>query len=502
MSRRFGKFRTWLLLALALTGAGNIACGQSLGATKVEAGSASANVAEAAEAPAKAVVPTIKTAPPIAEVTQLESAFERAASEIGPSVVSIVAVKTMKMPRVRAFPFEGTPFEDFFFDRRPQPRGDLKQQGLGSGVIVSPEGYVLTNNHVVDGAEEIEVHLHDDRKVAAEVVGSDPHTDIAVIKIETDGLQPASLGDSEQLKPGQWVMAAGSPFGLSKSVSAGIVSAVGRGNVGITDYENFIQTDATINPGNSGGPLVDLQGRVVGINTAIASRSGGSNGIGFAVPINMARSVMEQLVSKGKVVRGWLGVMIGALTPELAESFGYEGDGILVQDVLPDGPAKSSLESGDIILEKDGEPVKDVPSFRTSVAQAPPGTKIALKIWRKGKTQNVDITLGELPENRSGTPTTPLGKIGIALGELTDEIKRQRDIKSERGAVITRVNPGSVAERAGLRPGDVIEEVAGEAVKSAADADAKLRSADLEKGVRLRVVRGKYGHFVILRARK
>jgi serine protease Do len=469
------------------------ACGGSCGAAECdEDGAAAAPAAEA-----KAPLPEVSTTPPIAAVGDLEHAFERAAEAIAPSVVSINSVRTLRARPLA--PLGDDPLRGFFFFG-PRPPGGLRQQGLGSGVIVSADGYILTNNHVVDGADELEVELHDGRKLAGEVVGVDPHTDVAVIRVRADGLTPASFGDSERLKVGQWVLAAGSPFGLQRTISAGIVSAVGRANMGITDYEQFIQTDAAINPGNSGGPLIDLQGRVVGINTAIASRGGGSNGVGFAVPIAMARQVMDQIISGGKVVRGWLGMMIGPLTPELASSFGYKDDGgILVQDVLPDSPASAAgLRDGDIIRERDGAPVRDATAFRTAIAQARPGTTVSLKIWRAGKTETVAVTLGELPDDDHARPAVP--RAGLSLGDVGPELRRRFDLAAERGAVVVAVEPGSPADQAGLRPGDVIEQIGDQAVGSAAEASKLLLPAALEKGVRVRVRRGKYGQFVILRA--
>ncbi|WP_170136188.1 Do family serine endopeptidase [Nannocystis exedens] len=463
---------------------------------------ASAEQADEEATGACAQVPALNTTPPITGVTDLEHAFERAAEAIAPSVVSIASVRKFKRPQLQVVPFGG--LDGLFAPHRfAPPPAELKQRGLGSGVIVSGEGYILTNNHVIEGADELEVELHDDRKLPAEVVGADPHTDIAVIRVRADGLKPASFGDSDALKVGQWVLAAGNPFGLSRTISAGIVSAVGRTSMGITDYEQFIQTDAAINPGNSGGPLIDLQGRVIGINTAIASRTGGSDGVGFAVPVNMAKQVMEQLITGGKVVRGWLGLMIGPLTPEMAESFGYTGKGgILVEDVAADGPAKQAgLKHGDIILERDGQPVTDVARFRNGIAQAAPGTRIELKIWRDRRAQTIAATLGSLPDPGTPAAGAPWSGFGLRLGDLGDALRRRFDLEAERGAVIVEVEPGSAAEAAGLRPGDVIEQVGDADVKTAAEARDKLAATDRDAAVRLRVRRGDHGQFFMLRRR-
>ncbi len=447
-------------------------------------------------------------APPSPVATDLEHAFERASEAIASSVVSINSVRTLRRAPMEVvpfpFPFDDDLFPDFFRSQPRGPGGQLRQRGLGSGVIVRADGYILTNNHVVADADELEVVLRDERRLRGEVVGTDPHTDLAVIKVDAEGLTPANLGDSEQLRVGQWVLAAGSPFGLTQTISAGIISAIGRANMGITDYEQFIQTDAAINPGNSGGPLIDLQGRVVGINTAIASNGGGNVGIGFAVPINMVRQVMEQIITGGKVIRGWLGVAIGPLTPELAKSFGYpDKDGILVQDVVADGPARAAgLQSGDIILERDGKPVRDPTSFRTEIAQLPPGKPVTLKIWRRGKPLTIAVTLGELPAQEGAGARPALPRLGLELGELNDELRRRFNLEAEAGALVLTVEPGSLAETAGLRPGDVIEQVDDDDVKTAADASRRLSAAALDKGVRLRIRRGKYGHFVVLRKRE
>jgi len=498
MSRRRTGPSSWALAGLAAL---SFACGDSLGASECEEKPEATPTAAASTTPPS--LPQLNTTPPIAAVSDLEHAFERASEAIAPSVVSISSVRKLGGAHRAITPFGpgGDPLREFFF-HLPQPRGELRQQGLGSGVIVSADGYVLTNNHVVDGADEIEVVLHDDRKLKGEVVGTDPQTDLAVVKVDAGGLVPASLGDSDQIKVGQWVLAAGNPFGLSRTISAGIVSAVGRSNMGITDYEQFVQTDAAINPGNSGGPLIDLQGRVLGINTAIASRGGGSNGVGFAVPVNMARRVMEQIISGGKVVRGWLGTMIGPLTPELADSFGYtDKGGILVQDVVADGPAKQAgLQSGDIIVERDGKPVKDATVFRNEIAQAAPNTRVTLKIWRAGATRTIEVTLGELPDP-DGTPSKiRAADAGLELGDLSEPLRRRFDVEVERGAVVVEIKPGSPAAAAGLRPGDVIEQVDDAPVNTAAEASKLLSAAKLDEGVRLRVRRGKYGHFVVLRA--
>jgi serine protease Do len=437
--------------------------------------------------------------------------FIDVAKVVRPSVVAVTSVSTVD---TRAE--EGNPFEFFFRGPQGGRGGKQKRQGMGSGVVVSRDGLVLTNNHVVADADELTVVLHDDRELAAELVGADPKSDIAVIRIKDKAaaaqLTPVQLGDSARLEVGEWVMAIGSPFGLKQTVSAGIVSAVGRGNVGIVDYEDFVQTDAAINPGNSGGPLVNLDGRVIGINTAIASRTGGNNGVGFAIPINMARAAMDQLVDHGSVTRGYIGVFIGNLDAELAKSFGFQGKaGVLVQDVAPDGPgAKAGLASGDIVMERDGKAVSDVAAFRNGIAAARPGTKVKLAVWRSGKRVDLAVTLGELPDDaKAAAPRKQGGKapsntesesrIGLRLDDISPALRERFSLNDTKGALIVGVAQGSAAEEAGLRPGDVITQIGNEAVASAADAQRVVQKADKKAPLRLRVVRDGRGSFTLVR---
>lgn len=318
-------------------------------------------------------------------ISDLEHAFERAAGRVAPAVVSITSERPV-----------GDELPPFLRQFGP-PDGHVR--GMGSGVLIDKEGHILTNNHVVADADALIVRTNDDRVFKAKVIGTDPKTDLAVIRIDGDRLKPASLGNSDQLRVGQWVMAAGSPFGLQRSVTAGIISAVGRGSMGITDYGDFIQTDAAVNQGNSGGPLIDLEGRVIGINTAIASSSGGSNGIGFTIPVNLAQVVATQLIEHGSVSRGWLGVVMGKLTPQLADSFGYRGGGgILINDVDGKGPASAAgVHPGDIVTHLRGRPVKEMSQFRNEIAQTRPGNKVNLTVYRKGASKKLAVTLATLP---------------------------------------------------------------------------------------------------------
>ncbi|MFO0636444.1 MAG: Do family serine endopeptidase [Nannocystaceae bacterium] len=436
-------------------------------------------------------------APATASLEQLERAFERAAQNIGPSVVSITMERELDTGDMPAF-------------LRPFGPPDGTVRGLGSGVIVDDKGYILTNNHVVEGAERLRVRLHDEREFTATVVGTDPKTDLAVIRIDAPRLVPAVVSSSERVRVGQWVMAAGSPFGLAKSVTVGIVSAVGRGGMGITDYGDFIQTDAAINQGNSGGPLIDLQGRLIGINTAIASQSGGSNGVGFAIPIDLAKVVMAQLIEHGSVERGWLGIVMGKLDERLAGSFGLRGhDGVLVDDVDGKGPAaKAGLVPGDIITALDGKSVRDMVALRNGVAQRRPGTKVELTVFRDGKTRTVALELAALPGQgdgakrkksaRPGKPkVAPPPELGLQLVDPSDEVRTRWRLDVRKGAVVAGVAPDSLASDE-IEPGDVIVEVGDQAVRSASQAESLLDKADLERGVRLRIRRGDLGHYVLL----
>ncbi len=429
-------------------------------------------------------------------VGDLEHAFEKASQTIAPSVVSIVNSRQMEVD----LPEFLRPFSD----------GEREVMGMGSGLIIDREGHILTNNHVVDGATTLRVRLHDDRELEADVVGTDPKTDLAVIKVDAKGLQPAKFADSDQARVGQWVMAAGSPFGLPRTITAGIVSAGGRGSKGIADYGDFIQTDAAINQGNSGGPLIDLQGRVIGVNTAIASRTGGSNGIGFAIPINLARNVAEQLLTDGVVRRGWLGIVMGDLDPAMAATFGYKGDGILVNDVDPKGPAvKAGVRIGDIIVKLDGKAIDDMGVFRNRIAQTKPGKTIELGVWRGKSVRTLTVKLGVLPgdeanDSKGSKPGAAkkkkgMQRLGLTLRDPADGLRARMGLPKGAGVVISDVEPGSVAAAAGLSHGDVLLEVGDKPAKSAKTALRQLEDADLQAGVRVRVQRGKFGHFVLLK---
>ena len=447
--------------------------------------------------------------PPVAQMKaaeDLSAVFEYVAETVKPSVVNITSVKTIK-PMMRGgqeMPDE-IPFPEFFerFLRPDTPRGGFKQQGFGAGVIVSEDGHILTNNHVVADADEVTVTLTDKREYKAKIIGTDPKTDLAVVKIKADNLTPAKLGDSDKVRVGEWVVAVGHPFGLSYTITTGIVSAKGRANRAVAEYEDFIQTDAAINPGNSGGPLLNLKGEVIGINTAIFSRSGGYMGIGFAIPSNMAKSIMQSLMDHGKVVRGWLGVGIQNLDEAMAESFGFEGThGVLVGDVTPDGPAeKAGFKQGDIIVKFDGKQTKDSNQLRQMVAATSPGTKVEVEVFREGRRETLDVTVGEL---ESGLATIKGREaededLGMTLRSVTPEIAEQLGLKQAKGVVVTKVEPFSAAARAGLRRGDVIVAVQSKPVDTLAEFNEALSRHDLKKGVRLTVFTEGMRRFVMLK---
>jgi len=414
-------------------------------------------------------------------------AFAEIVKAVGPAVVNISTVKVFNRHPSERSPFFSDPFfREFFGSPREfrEPKS-YKEQSMGSGVIVSSDGLIVTNNHVVEGADEIKVTLFNRKEYIAEIVGTDSKTDLAVIKIEEKELPTVPWGDSEKLEVGEFVLAIGSPFGLARTVTMGIISATGRANVGIADYEDFIQTDAAINPGNSGGPLVNIRGELVGINTAIFSRSGGYQGIGFAVPSNMAKRVMKQLLKEGRVSRGWFGVTIQDITPEIADHFGLaEVRGALVGDVMAGSPAdKAGISRGDIVLEFAGKIIDDVSSLRNIVATTTAGSRVKVVLLREGKNITAEVEITELPiegHERSSPrqPKTELQKksrLGLSVIGLSRDVQRQLDLSpGEKGVVVVRVDPGSPAEEAGLRKGDLIQEVNKQRILSVRDFDSAV----------------------------
>lgn len=407
---------------------------------------------------------------PIRTLRDFNEAFVQIAESATPSVVTIFTEKTVNRRFISPFDFFGSPFDDFF--EAPRRRGESPGangrkevlRGLGSGVIVSRDGYILTNNHVVDKADTIYIRTHDNRKVEAKVIGTDPKTDIAVIKADAKNLKPIAIGDSDALRVGEWVIAIGSPLGenLARTVTQGIVSAKGRANVGLADYEDFIQTDAAINPGNSGGPLVNINGELVGINTAIASRTGGFQGIGFAVPSNMARQIMQSLIKSGKVTRGWLGVTIQDVDENIAKGLKLKkAGGVLVGTVVENSPAKAAgLKTGDVILEMNGKKLRDTVELRNTIARTSPGTKVQLTVWRDGTIKKLSVKLDEIPDQPVVAEQQQKMDqlLGFSAAPMSPDLAARYRLKADAGkVVVTDVEPGSNAYRAGLRNGDIIK---------------------------------------------
>jgi len=436
-----------------------------------------------------------------AEAKAITPDFVELTKKLKPSVVNISTAKTVspqKNTQRPRNPFGQDPFEDFFNRFFDVPQHSFKQRSLGSGFIISKDGYILTNNHVVGGADEIKVKLSDGREFKATVKGTDEKLDLAVLKIEVKSALPvAELGDSDAIQVGEWVMAIGNPFGLSQTVTAGIVSATGR-VIGSGPYDDYIQTDASINPGNSGGPLFNAQGMVVGINTAIVQ---GGQGIGFAIPINMAKAVLPQLEEKGKVTRGWLGVAIQPVTPELAQSFGVEGEkGALVADVTKDSPAdKAGLKSGDIIMEFDGKQITEMNSLPRYVAATPVGKKVKLKLLRNGKPEEVAVTIERLNDGEeSVTPAAMEDRLGLTVRELSAELAAQLRIKETKGVVVVAVKPDGIAGEAGITGGDVIKEINGGSINTMEDYTKAISAHKKGKIMRLLLRRGESSLFVAI----
>ena len=449
---------------------------------------------------------------PVTVANALSDAFSQVADRVLPAVVTITSEKTVSTGPFADSRGQGFPgfFDNFFGPLRRGAPQEYRQRALGSGFIVSADGTILTANHVVQGAEKVLVRLPDDRELTAEVVGTDPKTDVAVLRVKSDTPLPVvPLGDSDGLRVGEWVVALGNPFGegLRGTVTAGIVSAKGRSRIGLTDYEDFIQTDAAINPGNSGGPLVNLRGEVIGVNTAIASRTGGYQGVGFAVPINLVKQIKESLLTEGHVVRGWLGVYIGDLSQSLRDAFQMsEKGGALVQQVVKDGPAeKAGLQDGDILLEIDGTPLADGRDLRFRIAEMRPGSRVELRVLRDGERHTMHAELGELPSDKAeaeGAPEVerPTERLGFTIEDLTRDMRRelQLDVDVE-GVIVTQVESGSEAEDEGMRLGDVIVELGRRPVTDVDQFRTAVRKIGTGEVVLLTVLTDGNRHFVALR---
>lgn len=413
---------------------------------------------------------------------QTSKAFTSVAKKAMPAVVFIKVETSEQEEGPNAYPNPFDYFGDDFFNKffGLPPRGQKPNSSpvlsQGSGFIVSQDGYIMTNSHVVKGAEKITVVMHDGKELDATLVGSDPHTDIAIIKIDGKDLPFLTLGNSDEMDIGEWVVAIGSPFQLQASLTVGVISAKGRQDLRITDLEDFIQTDAAINPGNSGGPLLNLTSEVIGINTAIVSRTGGYMGIGFAVPSNMAKNIMSQIMEKGSVTRGFLGVSLQPVDKDIAEAFGLEkAEGALVSEVVKDSPAdKAGIKQGDVIIEYNNTPVKSLGSFRNEISLMPPGSEVELKINRKGQIMTIPVSLGSASDQELAVGGVA-SKIGIEVDNLTADLAKQLGIsKNEEGVVITKVKPGSPASMAGLRPGFLIQAINHKKVANISDFNAAL----------------------------
>jgi serine protease Do len=441
---------------------------------------------------------------------QFSVAFEAAASKISPSVVPIFAEQVMTVQNPYSSPDD--PFKDFFgedFFKRFFGGENMKQtvRSLGSGVIVTPDGYILTNNHVVQGASKLTVILTDKKKYEAKVIGTDPQTDVAVIKIDANDLPTAMLTNSDNVKIGQWVIAVGNPFQLMHTITAGIISAKGRSSVGLADYEDFIQTDAAINPGNSGGALADLDGRVIGINTAISSPSGGNVGIGFAIPINMAKKVMEELIKHGAITRGYIALYPQDITNELAKALYLKStEGILVGDVVKDGPAdKAGIKTGDIILKFNNRKVDNSVQLRNMVAETKPNTEVPIYIVRNNKEMDLKVKIEERPakmaenniENKSKENFSS-EKLGLTVQTLTPAIAANLSYKNEEGVIVVDVEPGSAAEDAGINKNDLIKEINQTKVKSAKEFENIISHLKKGETAAILVQRGEISFYVAI----
>src|SRR5258706_12796663 len=474
MKMRFSRKPQALILGIALTGG---VAGYAVARTTTNASAghvhASLKLADPSEGPSK-----IGFAPIVKEVL--------------PSVVNISSSKVVRTPNQFAQGLPDNPMFRQFFGRQFGQRGpeipkQRREQSLGSGVIVSPEGYILTNNHVVDGATDVKVTLSDRRELKAKIIGTDPKTDVAVLKLEGSNFPAITLGDSSKVQVGDYALAIGDPFGVGQTVTMGIVSAKGRGNLGIEDYEDFIQTDAPINPGNSGGAMINDRGELIGINTAILSHgSGGNEGIGFAIHAKLAQGVMNQILDHGKVTRGYLGIVVQPISPAMAKALG-QGDqakGALVGDVSAKGPAEAGgVQRGDIILDLNGQPVTNANDLRNTIAMMQPGETVKLKISRNGSTRDLSVKLGELPNSKEQAENQQEGSSkdaleGVNVENLDADTLQQLDLPaSTKGVVVTGIDPSSPKADSGLQKGDVIQEVNHQPVRNVAEFEQAMHKA-------------------------
>ena len=445
-----------------------------------------------------------------AEMVGLEkkapASFADLADEVKHSVVNISTTQVVKGSPLQPFAGPNAPFGKFFGDDffkhffGDMPKGGMKTHALGSGFVISKDGLILTNNHVIEKATEIKVKIESGKEYDAKVVGRDPKTDLGLIKVKPDSdfPKPLRLGDSDTIRVGDWVMAVGNPFGLGQTVTTGIISAKGR-IIGAGPYDDFLQTDAAINPGNSGGPLFDMKGEVIGINTAIIAQ--GQN-IGFTIPINLAKELLPQLKA-GKIVRGWLGVMIQDVTPDLSKSFGLkETKGVLISDVTEGSPAaKAGLKRGDVVKGFDGHEVENAHTLSRLVAATQPNSKAKLDIIRDGKEKTIEVTIGTMPQKVEGQLPEKETAWGLSVQDITPEVAQQLGLNpDEQGVVISGVDPGSPAGEAGLRTGDVVKEVNRQEIHNLNDYNQALEKAKQDKSLLLVIKRGGSTHFVVLKS--
>ncbi len=443
---------------------------------------------------------------------ELPASFADMVEKKGPAVVNVYSTKVIKGHPSLGMPYDQNVPEFFkkFFDmpgpdQQGQPEVDQKAQSLGSGVIISADGYIVTNNHVVENADEIKVRCTNHEEYDAKIIGRDPKSDVALIKIEPkDGLTYVSFGNSDTLRVGDWVVAIGNPFGLENTVTAGIVSGKGR-SLGNNPYENFIQTDASINMGNSGGPLFNLNGDLVGINTAIYSRSGGSIGLGFAIPANMVKNVVEQLKEHGQVIRGWLGVMIQQVTADLAKEFGLDRPhGALVGEVMKDSPAdKGGIKQGDIIIQFMGKDIDQMSELPAIVAQTKVGTKAEVTVMRKGKKKVLTVEIGKLDEDKmamaQGGKSAVSEKLGLTVQELTPELAKSLNIEDQKGLIVSDVEPGSPADMSGIKRGAIILEVNQQQVEKLAELNKIISQTKEGDNLLLLIKEGEHTRYVVLK---
>lgn len=445
----------------------------------------------------------------IDELRRIGQTFVKVADEVSPSVVGIESLRQPERTRNnrdRMSPFDDDLFEWFFRrqwpDEEQRQRPQRQRRAQGSGFILNEEGYILTNNHLIEQAQTITVRMLDGRELEAEIVGADPASDVAVIRVEADNLTPIELGDSDDIKVGQWVLAIGNPFGLTHTVTAGIISAIGR-EVGIAEFENFIQTDAAINFGNSGGPLVTIDGRVIGVNTAIIG-PGGNIGIGLAIPINMAMDIADQLIAEGRVVRGFLGVSIQTLTPELAQTFDLPEDatGVLVPEVVPDSPADDAgIIPGDVVIELEGQRVTSASDLRNRIAAKRPGTEMRVTIIRDGQREELTVTLTQRPgeeEPDVDEEDNVMQQIGISVQELTDDLAARLGFEGMQGVIVSDVRSGSLAAMGGIEPGMLIMEVGRQNVDSVSEFRQELARSAQDGRVLLRIHTGRTSRYLVI----